>query len=892
MTPPSTDAAVQRLLEHADWIRALARKLASDPATADEVEQRTWLAALEHPAHDARRTRNWLAAVMRNFARQIRRGESRRREHEQHAARDERLPSAGELVERAAVQREVVEAVLTLDEPYRNTILLRYFEGLEPNAIAKHRGVPLETVRTHLKRGVALLRVKLDASHGGDRAAWIVALAPLSTFAPHAATAQSTSHAPRLATHTARGARHATHAAPSVAQATLGTMLMNAQLKLLVGALVVAGLFSAWYLRQGDAPRATTSVAAAAPEDALAASTTTASKSASTMSEPVVPSTSAGSQRALATHAAAPEPVVATPTPALLHGQVLDARAAPAANVELGLDAGHAPIERVAQSGADGRFELEPPAESGRIVALDPKLATVFAGVCSSSATSAEPVVVVARAAASAGRVVDETGAPLEHAEIYVDLPADYRTRFSRVMDYAVEITRGAQSDAHGRFRIDSVPLVDGAQLVATLEGFERFAAPVAEMNGEELVITLARPRARDDVVRGIVLDGGGSPVRDAHVALGIDATSTDAQGAFAFRLADPSSSNARFHVTPTTLIAVKRGHQAAEFHAPLANGKPAWPASIVLHLGDVPLAIEGRVVDHKEKPMAGAKVWLADATFFGQVGGGPAHVESMLAGDEKSFWHFVKSDGDGRFRIEGLLARDYHVRAMDPATLLRVEDGPFAAGSSNVELRLPTDTLYPRVAGRIVSHAKKPIAHVSVSPMCDAFQARFQGEIIGTSHDALDGTTTDEHGRFELVNVPRTLVYLRVEGEDILPLEYGRWVEGDARFANGIKELPKDKIEDLEITVDRRCHFQVELADPTSADELAVLDASGNALTINVFVGNGRSENERAPIIGGRSHSMAVSDTGTTLVVYQAGKEVLRRPLTLVPGELAKLEL
>ena len=54
----------------------------------------------------------------------------------------------------ALLQRELVDIVTGLDEPYRTTVLLRYIHGLEPRELALRQGVPLETVRTRLKRGL------------------------------------------------------------------------------------------------------------------------------------------------------------------------------------------------------------------------------------------------------------------------------------------------------------------------------------------------------------------------------------------------------------------------------------------------------------------------------------------------------------------------------------------------------------------------------------------------------------------------------------------------------------------------------------------------------------------------------------------------------------------
>ena len=60
--------------------------------------------------------------------------------------------------------------VMILDEPVRTVVLLRYWEGLPPRRIAARLEIPVETVRTRLKRGLHKLRVRLDGECGGRRA--------------------------------------------------------------------------------------------------------------------------------------------------------------------------------------------------------------------------------------------------------------------------------------------------------------------------------------------------------------------------------------------------------------------------------------------------------------------------------------------------------------------------------------------------------------------------------------------------------------------------------------------------------------------------------------------------------------------------------------------------
>ena len=197
------------------------------------------------------------------------------------------------------------------------------------------------------------------------------------------------------------------------------------------------------------------------------------------------------------------------------------------------------------------------------------------------------------------------------------------------------------------------------------------------------------------------------------------------------------------------------------------------------------------------------------------------------------------------------------------------------------------------RVAGRIVSNAGVPIAGASIYPMCDAFDTKIDGWIASTNHGKVKGTRTDDDGRFELRNVPRSLVYLRIDGEEILPLEYGRYVEGDERFEHAqVRALPTDGIDELVITVNQRAHFRVELLDPSAADSLAVLDARGVALELSVYDGDNRREGVRQPIRSGRTASIAAPDCARTLVLYRGDDEVARRVLELVPGELVQVRM
>ena len=58
---------------------------------------------------------------------------------------------------------------MNLEEPYRKTVLVRYFEGLSLRETAERLGIPRETVKTRMRRAHAMLRERLRREHGDER---------------------------------------------------------------------------------------------------------------------------------------------------------------------------------------------------------------------------------------------------------------------------------------------------------------------------------------------------------------------------------------------------------------------------------------------------------------------------------------------------------------------------------------------------------------------------------------------------------------------------------------------------------------------------------------------------------------------------------------------------
>lgn len=194
--------------EPADLYRdaAFARRLATGlvgEASSEDVWQAAWLVLLERPPRPGSNLGAYLRTIVQRLGLRHRRREARRAQREVEAARAaaERgvVPSTADIVERIEIHRLVVDALLELEEPYRKTLYLLFFEDLSPAEIAHREGVPVETVRTRGKRAIMRLRERLERTKGGDRE-WLCGLAVLAGLQkPGAKNNRSAERSPLLA---------------------------------------------------------------------------------------------------------------------------------------------------------------------------------------------------------------------------------------------------------------------------------------------------------------------------------------------------------------------------------------------------------------------------------------------------------------------------------------------------------------------------------------------------------------------------------------------------------------------------------------------------------------------------------------------------------------------
>ena len=161
----TSNADPEALSDHLEGIRRLVRTLVRDEADVDDVVQDTMVAALESRARVRTGLRAWLGGIARNRARRIARAEGRRAHYEGEALRHGTMPATADVIARAAEQRLVLDMVLKLPEPYRSAVLLRFVEDLPPRKIAKRLDMPVETVRTHVRRGLERVRILFEEVH-------------------------------------------------------------------------------------------------------------------------------------------------------------------------------------------------------------------------------------------------------------------------------------------------------------------------------------------------------------------------------------------------------------------------------------------------------------------------------------------------------------------------------------------------------------------------------------------------------------------------------------------------------------------------------------------------------------------------------------------------------
>ena len=120
----------------------------------DDIVQEVFLSAYKNlpTLRDANALGAWLAMIARNCATEFYRKTKPTEELSEDLSRNDNS---------TAEAREILEAIQSLPEAYKETLTLRLVEGLTGAEIAAQSGLTPESVRVNLHRGMKLLRQKL-----------------------------------------------------------------------------------------------------------------------------------------------------------------------------------------------------------------------------------------------------------------------------------------------------------------------------------------------------------------------------------------------------------------------------------------------------------------------------------------------------------------------------------------------------------------------------------------------------------------------------------------------------------------------------------------------------------------------------------------------------------
>lgn len=165
------DEAYNMLVErYAPSVYRIVRRMMCDRAEAEAITQEAFLRAWEAlPRSKADQPfRPWLIQIAVNAARDALK-KSRPLDFAdlpdgEHLGLADDAPGPEERLEKAEARKRLAAAVQELPTPYRLVIALRYDAEMSYEDIARATGLPLNTVRTHLRRAKQRLREALEES--------------------------------------------------------------------------------------------------------------------------------------------------------------------------------------------------------------------------------------------------------------------------------------------------------------------------------------------------------------------------------------------------------------------------------------------------------------------------------------------------------------------------------------------------------------------------------------------------------------------------------------------------------------------------------------------------------------------------------------------------------
>lgn len=153
------DAFSEIVTRRQAWIRNLMRRCSNDPSLADDLAQQVFLQAWRriHQLQDIERFAPWLKRIAINTWLQ------HQRKNDPLGTADAHRDTDTARRETPGIAIDLDRALATLADDVRLCIVLGYHERMTHGEIADFTGIPLGTVKSHIRRGTQKLQEQLAA---------------------------------------------------------------------------------------------------------------------------------------------------------------------------------------------------------------------------------------------------------------------------------------------------------------------------------------------------------------------------------------------------------------------------------------------------------------------------------------------------------------------------------------------------------------------------------------------------------------------------------------------------------------------------------------------------------------------------------------------------------
>lgn len=153
------DAFAEIVGRRQTWIRNLLRRCCRDETLADDLSQQVFMQAWRciRQLHDADRLGPWLKRLAINTWLQHQRRADPLRHADEHGENDSTQQPT------TSIAMDLDRALSTLPEEVRLCIVLAYHERMTHAEIAGFTGIPLGTIKSHIRRGSQKLQEELAA---------------------------------------------------------------------------------------------------------------------------------------------------------------------------------------------------------------------------------------------------------------------------------------------------------------------------------------------------------------------------------------------------------------------------------------------------------------------------------------------------------------------------------------------------------------------------------------------------------------------------------------------------------------------------------------------------------------------------------------------------------